>query len=277
MYNKSELNIYYEKLRNKYELNNSTIIDKGMYYKYPYIFAELFPIKNELLDKFSMFYQRIVDHIIFVDRLLEGNKFDVNYIIEKYIVGNDLIREYSYVYEQNSIFWNYFEQFYKEYFNAILIENRLSNNYMIKFTKKEYLKMCLGKPALSKLLVAGMAIKSKNVLEFSTINNMLNYLNIYTQLLDDFKDIKEDLNKNQFNYYTYISKFQCNTNNKNDIFKFYLKKYLNNHIEDMIINLNKCYELFKIYNTKISSFGDIIDEQFSVINMIKEGMKEYVC
>ncbi|AJA46584.1 hypothetical protein CPAST_c04840 [Clostridium pasteurianum DSM 525 = ATCC 6013] len=273
MNNEYLLNNYYKTLRCKYNIENSIITYSDIYYRYPYIFNSLFPINKKLCYKLSALSNIYVDHIVFIDKILENTKLNTEYIIEKYLLGNYLIKELSYGYNKKSDFWNYFENFNKEYFHAILNENNIKNNHNKVFTKKMYFDICAGKASLSKLFVLSMAIENNNIEDFREINKMLDYFNIYIQLLDDFKDIKEDLDSNQFNYYTYAALQHIKSNDNNEILKCYLESFFYEHVKDMATSLNKCNDIYMKYKTKIPYFQGMIDEQFKIIKIINHSFR----
>ncbi|MFX0550008.1 class 1 isoprenoid biosynthesis enzyme [Hathewaya histolytica] len=264
---KKDLYYYYKSLRERYDLHENLIVDTGVYSKYPYIFGSIFPITEEYKKKFSLLSERYVDHIVFIDQVFEGKSLPTQYCIEKYMVGNEIIFDMQDVFGGSREFKVYYEKYYRQYFYSILKEEEMKSTQSL-LCKEEYFKVCLGKTALSKLFVCGMAILSDNLEKFHEIEVMLDYFNIYVQLLDDFKDLKEDIEKEQWNYYTLscYKEMEC----KEEVFSGYFDKYAKEHIADMDVFLNKSLDIYGRYYNIVPQFKEVINSQLKVLNIIKK-------
>lgn len=133
VYKKSKLFLYYDELRKMYDLNIKVSINYGIYNKYPYIFSKLFKVEDIIIDKFALLSDLYVDHIVFIDQVCENRNLNLDYIIEKYLLGNELVIELSSIFPKESIFWDKYRQLYNEYFQALMIEQKIkSGKYKYK-------------------------------------------------------------------------------------------------------------------------------------------------
>lgn len=277
VYKKSKLFLYYDELRKMYDLNIKVSINYGIYNKYPYIFSKLFKVEDIIIDKFALLSDLYVDHIVFIDQVCENRNLNLDYIIEKYLLGNELVIELSSIFPKESIFWDKYRQLYNEYFQALMIEQKIkSGKYKYK-NKEEYFKVCAGKSALSKMFVYAMALLSDNLKIYTEIDEMLEYLDIYVQILDDFKDIKQDLADRQFSYYLYLAYDKNQNANTDEIIGYFLKNNLYEQVKDMKLMINKTKEIFEKYANVISEFKTIIDDQEKTLELIESRMNINVC
>lgn len=277
MYDKSQMISYYNFHRKLYGLTKNQSINYGIYNKYPYIFEDLFRVSDEVKDKFALMCDLYVDHIIFVDKLCEKRRLNLDYVVEKYTLGNELVIELCMIFNKESIFWQKYRQLYMEYFNALFIEEKIKTEGYRYRNKNEYFKVCAGKSALSKLFVYGMAVLADKVDLYDEIDEMLEYLDIYVQILDDFKDVKQDLKDMQLSYYLALA-YDRNIGKANsEILNDFLDSYVYEQIDDMKIIIKKVRDCFEKHKDKINRFEDIIIEQERILQLIESRFVRSVC
>lgn len=264
-------------LSSLYGLEEYKVTSSGLYSSYPKIFADIFPVSQDYVELFEILSKVYIDHILYVDNLCEGKTFSLEQTIEKYIEGNELVHKLSYVFQEQSPFWIEYRRLYKQYFLALKKEDYYKNNHNINIDKDSYLDICKNKGSLSKLLVYGMAILSENLPIYFEIEQMLDRLNIYIQILDDFKDIKSDISEGYLSYYTYKSLKGSNLHNYQQFLDNLIISADLEFLEDMKYYLSKCDDIFQKYKLDIPLFGEILQEQFKIVALIESKVNKIVC
>lgn len=183
------------------------------YYMYPCMFREDFPEMNDnLLVDLSvcgiLYFKYIITFDKQLDRDLTSNVEDLFY--NSFLAQESIKALCKFIHPQEDAYFKKMYEYIEEYISALKAEKQVCKNY------QEYRYVLKGKSAIAKCFVAAMAVKTKRYEKLPLLEESQDCFYEAFQLLDDFKDIKEDLkagrhtwltgqvNKAKGNYYSQL-------------------------------------------------------------------------
>lgn len=176
----------------------------SLYSLYPYLFSEDFPsISNDVLNKIC-----ICSHLCAEDILTFDNQLDTDFELDikniDLLFGKNLSIQYqtrvlSNLFDEKSEFWDYYDKYQKEYFNAIKLER---NHYrtLEKYEYEEFQIISHGIYALGKWPVTAMAFLSGRKEFIGEYEDILDIYAEASQLFDDLKDWKDDFKEKRYSW-----------------------------------------------------------------------------
>lgn len=209
---KDKLHKYKDYYSNLFELDfEDTRLNA--YYMYPCMFREDFPEMDEdLLVDLSvcgiLYFKYIITFDKQLDRDLAPNVEDLFY--NSFLAQESIKALCKFIHPQEDAYFKKMYEYIEEYISALKAEKQVCKNY------QEYRYVLKGKSAIAKCFVAAMAVKTKRYEKLPLLEESQDCFYEAFQLLDDFKDIKEDLkagrhtwltdqvNKAKGNYYSQL-------------------------------------------------------------------------
>lgn len=225
------------------------------YQYYPRLFKEYFNNIDEttvlmLSNSAYLFYHSI----LYTDSLIDEKDYSKLPLILYY--QEETIKSLTSIYGINSVFWKYWNNRRKEYFEAVKNEKILQYKENIDF--KEYEQLADAKSAFGKVAIDCLFVLTEEK-DFKIYEKLLqshSFFSIGFQLYDDLKDFKEDFINNQFNWAIYELKknidFEGFQNNYETLNKLLYVKGIGQNILSMSIDyLQKSIDI--ISDLKINS------------------------
>lgn len=185
------------------------------YYIYPCMFREDFPEMDEdLFVDLSVCGILYFKYIITFDKQLDGDLVpNVNELFYNSFLAQESIKALvKFLNPHEEFYFKKMNEYVGEYIRALKSEKQLCRDY------QEYTYVLKGKSAVAKCFVAAMAIKTGRDEKIALLEGSQDCFYEAFQLLDDFKDIKQDLNaerhtwltdqvnKEEGNYYSQLHK-----------------------------------------------------------------------
>jgi len=175
-------------------LTSLTLFQSFQFYsKFPYLFYELYAnIPLEHYDQLALSQYLYLDHVLMVDRLMDGAvllepqiAYWVNSIYQKIILVLNRL------FPTDSPFWAYFEKCRYENVQALIVE-RVQHTYRVaKYGEKGKIFIFSGKSAMAKAGVAALAyLSQQDISEAITLSCEAYHVGL--QLMDNLQDWRSD-------------------------------------------------------------------------------------
>lgn len=273
-------------------INKEILLDKKLsennpiyYQHYPSLFSDSFSIKKNELEMLNIAGYLYYLATLFTDSLIDEHDLSKFPIIS--ICQEESIKILTSIYSLENYFWTLWNNRKNEYFEAVIIEKRISKKELVSIEDYEILadqKSAFGKVAIDCLF----SIDKKNPVIYDRLLLSHKYFSTAFQINDDIQDFKEDLKKGQFNWAVYLLEKENITSNDPLILEKYLyirgvskKMYLLgidycnkslNIIEDIEIpNWKRVLsDTKKTFITAISEIDNYLEVLTSEINLSKD-------
>lgn len=201
------------------------------------------------------------------------------------VCQEETIKILTSIYSIESNFWKLWNDRKNEFFNAVILQEKLIQKAIVNFSDYEILadyKSAFGKIAIDCIFT----LTDKKDLE--TYNKLLNshkYFSIGFQLFDDVTDFKADLNKKQFNWAVYelshLINFEVYQNDSNTLNKLlYIKGVGQQILEKAVANFVKAEEnIVDLDNNSnwlkvINEMKKRVNDQLNVTNQYLDSLKQ---
>jgi len=169
-----------------------------LYAYYPFLFNKAFNYTDDeslLRLSFAGFFY--FKYILLLDQFMDKGKMNKEELILSNILHEESIKLLSFLFPSDSEFWNYWKKRKYEFITAYQMERTEGGVSTFKdFEKLTDYKSAVGKAAIDGLFILS-GQKNKQAHTDLLLAHKLGY--IATQIGDDIKDFKEDMEEGQFN------------------------------------------------------------------------------
>jgi hypothetical protein len=245
--------IYKEILLDKKLSENNPIY----YQHYPSLFSNLFSLKKNELEMLNIAGYLYYLATIFTDSLIDEHDLSKFPIIS--ICQEESIKILTSIYSLESNFWTLWNIRKNEYFEAVIIEKKISKKEVVLIEDYEILadqKSAFGKVAIDCLF----SIDKINPSIYEKLMLSHKYFSTAFQINDDIQDFKEDLKKGQFNWAVYLLEKENITNNDPLILEKYL--YIRGISKKMyLLGIDYCNQSLNIIeNIEIPKWKKVLND-----------------
>jgi hypothetical protein len=220
--------------RNKARLNDSVFIEKNFsfYLCYPYLFSTAFDIDESKVSDLAIAGYLYYKSIIYWDEILDEEKISIEAISMVSICQEESIKLLSSIFSLESPFWNYWNQRRNEYAEAQYVDKVTHKiNSFNEFEVHAGKKSAFGKVAIDALyLMSGC----KNPKLYKDLIKSHDLFYSAFQIIDDIRDLRKDLDCNQFNVASYFFLKKFDSTNKDSPEEISKKIYLSGIAVDLL-------------------------------------------
>jgi sporulenol synthase len=183
------------------------VIRREIYSHYPFIFAPAFihnPLPPDILklQKICFAGNCYYLHLVLSDWISDGD--GEGKTAEKVVLANHLLRKsiqlLGTIFPENSVFWQFFDNYHSDYNIAVLKEARDHDGVFRSYSEEEFISIARGKTSIAKAATAALSIiwdKEELLDPFSLSQD---YFHIAFQLADDVKDWRKDYKAKHYSY-----------------------------------------------------------------------------
>lgn len=174
----------------------------SFYIYYPSLFSGMMKMfDQEKINKLSaagyFYYQSSIIMDTIIDEK-QTDKFPIALVCQE-----ETIKLLTEIFTIKSVFWNYWNTRKNEFFNAVLLQQKLYNKTEVNFSEYEVLadyKSAFGKIAVDSIFVL---TKQADERKYKIILKSHKYFSVGFQLFDDINDFRIDFGNKQFNWAVY--------------------------------------------------------------------------
>jgi hypothetical protein len=171
-------------------------------------FLPLFPnVSPIFLEKLSSATNYYLISLLTIDHILDDKSTLVSKdgLMFSFLLREQALHLMYELFDSNSIYWDYFANYYKEYVTAIQIENQyyFDQSQITEMEIGKMKTMYAGKSALAKAVIAALAIQSDKLSTIYQLEKSMENFYIAATLQDDVNDWKLDFQNKQYSYNNY--------------------------------------------------------------------------
>lgn len=263
----------------KEKLSDQKFIDKNppFYLYYPLLFSSAFEVEKQQVDKIC-----IAGYLYYISNLLMDSVVDdknTSALYEAIICQEESIKLLTSVFGLDSKFWKYWNLRKGEYFKAIQIEKEIKKSKTNSISFDEYKNLASLKSSFGMVAIDVNFLLSKSEQEhfYEAIINSHKLFSISFQLKDDLLDVKEDFNRDQFNWVSF-SYFNQTKNDGVDIELANKLIYIDGHAKEI---LNTCIDYLlkakeEIKGINLPHWNDLIENEIRSIQSTIREIDEYI-
>jgi hypothetical protein len=111
----------------------------------------------------------------------------------------DFISSYRSLFPVDSIFWSYFDRYMREWAESVVWERENHWGTAAEYSEEDLIKLSR-KAAAMKIPFAALCVLSDRLQEIESFSKMMDYDQIVYQMIDDWRDWKEDLKRGSYTY-----------------------------------------------------------------------------
>jgi len=176
----------------------------NIYSFYPYLFREAFPpVADEVLRRLAWCGRAALDYILLYDYLLDTNRSpDPAILLGSYAFQREWLCKLQGLFSTGSPFWDYLVQYEVETAQALLDERARRQSPLSPFTMDEVRRQMVGKAALSRLAIVGLACLTDQV-NGDKMQGLISSNDLYNfarQISDDLQDWRRDYANRRFSF-----------------------------------------------------------------------------
>jgi hypothetical protein len=175
------------------------------YHFYPWLFFDLFTkIGKKKLYTLCIIAQLFAEALVQIDKVIDNQVKKYSDVMKTIIILSSqyklssATRYLAQMFDSKSLFWNRFEQFYREYIRQVLEEK--TDKCLDPPTIKKMEESAIGKVSLTKIITAAMAELSEKTSILPNLEKSQDLFFIGYQLYDDVKDWRRDYENGQYSY-----------------------------------------------------------------------------
>lgn len=174
----------------------------NFYIYYPFLFWEEFPqVPLGKVEALAVSWREFLNFILDMDEVFDRqSSVDPKLILRGTLFLKESLRLLYSIFPQSSPFWRYFEKYFKEFAQSVLLEHSKHFGVITPYSTEEMQSIAKGKAAMSKCVTAALSVLSKNEEKIEALSISQDYFNIAFQLYDDLKDWKEDYDNQRYSY-----------------------------------------------------------------------------
>lgn len=179
------------------------IEDGGNLYTYfPFLFLETFPaLDKEVFGKLSLMSLLYVHHIIITDSLLDDEH---NLPRESILVSNACslraLEVLTGLFGRKPFPWREMTELHQQYSQATALEKERPGGEMLSYSFQDLMSRLSRKSAMAKLIPLALCSLSGRRSYLGPLNGSFDLYYLSEQLVDDFRDWKEDLAAGRYSY-----------------------------------------------------------------------------
>lgn len=186
--------VQWEALGRVFALSNESRFN--MYFNYPCLFREAFPsVADGALFELSWCGRVALDYILLYDYLLDTEHvLDPVILLASYAFQREWLCRLQSLFSSASPFWDYLARCEEETTRALLGERLRRQEPLAPFTMDDARQQAIGKAALSRLAIVGLASLTGQV-ESDRMHGLIrsnDHYNFARQVLDDLRDWRGD-------------------------------------------------------------------------------------
>jgi len=176
--------------------------EKHSYYTYPLLFYTAFPdVSLAQLRTLSLCGSFIFDHILCLDSTLDHpTSCDAGTIFLASKLQQETLSRLHRLFPPESTFWNYFNTYYDQFFQAFLHERARHHCLVTPYSEDELRFVYAGKSAVAKGCIAALAIFGDRQDLIAPLTASHDAFSVGLQLFDDLLDWQLDYHRSHYSY-----------------------------------------------------------------------------
>jgi hypothetical protein len=213
----------------------------GFCYLMPFWFMDSFDLSSEQCHSIAMGNCFALLYFMCQDEIFDGgiNKGNAHYLPLSNLFYIDFIKRYRQVFSSESPFWNYFDEYIKQWAESILWERTLTIEKILNFSKEDFILLSR-KAAPLKIPFAAVCILSQNEALIQSFANMMDYDQAAFQMVDDWLDWQDDLRYHNYTFIIAKSMEYCSLDNPDRLQESHIKQAIyNGYILEEVMSLAK--------------------------------------
>lgn len=174
----------------------------NLYTYFPFLFLETFPtLDKEVFSKLSLMSLLYVHHIIIADSLMDDEN---NLPRESILVSNACslrgLEVLTGLFGRRPFPWREVTELHQQYSGATALEKERPGGEMLNYTFQDLMSRLSRKSAMAKLIPLTLCSLSGRRSYLGPLNDSFDLYYLSEQLVDDFRDWKEDLAAGRYSY-----------------------------------------------------------------------------
>lgn len=188
----------------------------NLYTYFPFLFLETFPtLDKEVFGKLSLMSLLYVHHIIIADSLLDDEN---NLPRESILVSNACslrgLEVLTGLFGRRPFPWREVTELHQQYSGATALEKERPGGEMLSYTFQDLMSRLSRKSSMAKLIPLTLCSLSGRRSYLGPLNDSFDLYYLSEQLVDDFRDWKEDLAAGRYSYLLTSVLNQCGLRGK---------------------------------------------------------------
>lgn len=251
----------------------------GFCYLMPFWLKDSFNIDSEtcriiaLGNIFGLLYFMSQDEVI--DNRSSGYEVSLSPLSTMFFL--DFTAQYRLIFSSDSLFWSYFEKYIGEWSQSVAWEHKKHWRHVEVFSEEDFILLSR-KAAPFKIPFAAIGILAGNEQKIQAFSDMMDYDQVVYQIIDDWRDWREDLSKGNFTYFLMKAMEYCNIRDSSDLTETHVKKaiYIGN-ITEKVMEIAKKYNRLSresISKVKINYLEAYLQLEADLYNKILTDLKE---
>lgn len=174
----------------------------NLYTYFPFLFADPFPeLNKKQLRKISLMSLLYLYHLLLQDTVMDEQAaasrpailLSNAYNLEALSILDELFRP-------RRLPLDYIRRLHKRYGTAILLEGKYHTGVINQYQPRDSFRILSGKSSMAKLIIISLCTLSGREEYMEPLERSFDYYYVADQLLDDFRDWKDDLKNGRYTY-----------------------------------------------------------------------------